>query len=789
MIWGEVNALNKDYSGPQLPPLKSNSSKFKTEIRFDLKNTVYTFKCVTLYTIDTLSIIYEARMKKITTQNPTRLILAFSAAVSASFSCTLSAEEKPLKLADTVVTATKAGEVSLQEVPVSITVVNEDQLRESGAHNIEDLAQQTPGLGINRNGPASRLYMRGIGTNLDFIGSDPSVTVHVDGVYQSRIITALDDFVGVERVEVLRGPQGTLYGRNSIGGTVNVVSKLPEAELERVVRFDVGTESSKRFSTYVSGALNENENLLGGISLMKADHSPYVTNVNTPTSQGLQDEDTFAGKGTLRYLAGANGELILRADYSNTDEAPRAYKSTGLAKDGSAAPAAPVVNIPSDSHEVDFSYQDPFFKQINKGTSIEYIRELSPNWSLTSLTAYRDLEFSLIEDTDGSNIDVLVTELSEEQDQFSEELRLNYQSDQLKLVTGLYYLSEDHTSNAIINVNAAGVKSLIDTSNEVSSYAAFGQGTYGVTNRLNATLGLRYSNEEKKFNNIRATSVNASGALIPKPIVDEKESWDSWNPKAILDYTFTNDGPMVYSAVSRGFKSGGFNFTADDAEYKPEKVWSYEVGAKQDWLQKTLRTNLVLFLYDYKDQQISEFVSPGVTFVKNVDKSEIKGIELETSWMPSYDWMLELNYAFLDANYKEAEVIVDPGGGAPAVLVDVSGNSLNSAPDHKVNAAVQYFQNVSQGTLSYRVEYFWQDKVYFTEFNEDTSGQGAYGIWNARINFTPIDESWELQVYGENLDDKVYSTSSREFPAASTGVTKDINPPRTLGVRFTYNFM
>jgi len=722
-------------------------------------------------------------MRKITKQKSTRLLLAFSTCVSTAVSVPLIAEEAPLKLADVVVTATKTGEESLQEVPASISVMSEDELQESGANNIEDLAQQTPGLGINRNGPASRLYMRGVGTNLDFIGSDPSVTVHVDGVYQSRTVTALDDFLGVERVEVLRGPQGTLYGRNSIGGTVNVISKLPQAELERIVRFDVGTDSSKRFSTYVSGALNQNESLLGGISLMKSDHAPYVTNINTPESEGLFDDDSLAGRGTLRYLAGQNGEVILRADYSNNEQAPIAYKSTGLATDGSSAPLAAVVNIPSDSHEVDFSFQNPKFKQINKGTSAEVIWQLTPDWSVTSLTAYRDLVFSNVEDTDGSNVESLFTEIAEEQEQFSEELRFNYMSDRLKLVTGIYFLDEDHESDVSINIAGGGASRNFDTTNDTTAYAFFGQGTYGLTEKLNATLGLRYSNEEKKFSNDHV-NLNLPPFLVDYNI-DEKESWNAWSPKAAVDYTF-DEGPMLYGSVSRGFKSGGFNLTSEDAEYDPEFVWSYEVGAKEEWLNNSLRTNLVLFYYDYTDLQVSSFDQPGTLLISNAADADIQGVELEMSWMPSYDWMLEFNYAYLDATYKDYQT---PQG---VVLVDVSDNDLNSAPAHKINTAVQYFQGIDEGTLSYRLEYFWQDKSYFTAFNEDTSSQGAYGIWNARINFTPLDESWEFQVYGENLDDKAYSTSSREFPAAGpggTGVTKDINPPRTFGARLTYNFM
>jgi iron complex outermembrane receptor protein len=722
-------------------------------------------------------------MRRIKKYNKSRILLACSTCMTATLSVPLVAQEAPLKLADVVVTATKTGEQSLQNVPASISVMSEDDLQESGANNIEDLVQQTPGLGINRNGPASRLYMRGIGTNLDFIGSDPSVTVHVDGVYQSRTVTALDDFLGVERVEVLRGPQGTLYGRNSIGGTVNVISKLPQAELERIVRFDVGTDSSKRFSTYVSGALNQDESVLGNISLIKSDHAPYVTNINKPESEGLSNDDSLAGRGTLRYLVGQNGEVILRADYSNTDKAPIAYKSTGKAENGDLAPRGGSINIPSDAHEVDFSFQDPKFKQINKGTSTEVIWQLRSGWSVTSLTAYRDLGFFNVEDTDGSNIEFLFTEVAEEQKQFSEELRFNYKSDRLRLVTGLYFLDEDHESDVSININGGNSSRNFDTSNDTTAYALFGQGTYGLTEKLNATLGLRYSNEEKKFSNAHV-NLNLPVSLVDYSI-DEKESWNAWSPKAAIDYTF-DDGPMLYGSVSRGFKSGGFNLTSEDAEYDPEFVWSYEIGAKEDWLNKSLRANVALFYYDYSDLQVSSFDQPGTLLISNAADANIQGVELELSWMPSYDWMVDFNYAFLDAKYKDYQ---SPQG---IVLVDVSDNDLNSAPTHKFNTAVQYFQELSEGTLSYRVEYFWQDKSYFTAFNEDTSSQGAYGIWNARINFTPLDESWELQLYGENLGDKAYSTSSREFPAAGPGgigVTKDIGTPRTFGARLTYNFM
>jgi iron complex outermembrane receptor protein len=246
-----------------------------------------------------------------------------------------------------------------------------------------------------------------------------------------------------------------------------------------------------------------------------------------------------------------------------------------------------------------------------------------------------------------------------------------------------------------------------------------------------------------------------------------------------MDYSF-EQGAMIYGSVSQGFKSGGFNFTSADPGYDPETLWSYELGAKMDWLGKQLRTNVVLFYYDYTDLQVSDFTQPGVLSISNAADASVQGVEIENQWVPGTNWLLEFNYAYLDATYDK---YLAPAG---AVMVDVAGNDLNAAPRHKLNLASQYFQEISQGTLSYRVEFAWQDKQYFTAFNQDVSSQGAYGLWNARIAFHSLDEKWEVQAYGENLADEAYSTSSREFPAVTVGVTKDINPPRTFGLKLVY---
>ncbi|ARU54966.1 TonB-dependent receptor [Oleiphilus messinensis] len=681
------------------------------------------------------------------------------------------------KLEEVIVTGTKTGAKSLQTVPSSITAINSTGLEEAGMENIEDLKLQTPGLNINRNGQATRIYIRGIGTNLDFVGSDPSVTVHIDGVYQPRPTTSLIDFLDVERVEVLRGPQGTLYGRNSIGGTINVISKTPGPETDANASVQLGNYDEVRVNANLSGEMAEN--IYGSIAVQKAKRDPYVDNVSPTGIDGLMDEDSTSTRGALRFLFAERGELILRGDYTTIDEATGAYKSTGLGVTGQPAPLGEQVIIPSDPWDMHISYDDPFVDQKAWGTSAKLSWDLSDEWTISSLTAYRDNTFDTIEDTDGSNIDALVTELAERQDQLSEEIQLNLTTDRMSWVAGLFYLEEEHSTLGIVNVNLPGLANNLDAQNETTAYALFTEGTYAVTENLNASLGLRYSYEEKEFNNVQRlmAGTNQIGGFE----VSNKDDWDAWSPKASVDYTF-NNGPMLYATVSRGFKSGGYNFTSGDAQYDPEFVWSYESGVKTELLD-SLRTNVAWFYYDYTDLQVSAFTQPGVLSISNAADATIYGVELETEWRPIYDLLIGFNYAYLKTEYDK---YLAPSG---PVVVDVSGNKLNSAPEHKVSTVVQYEHFIGIGTLRYRAEWSWQDKVYFTAFNENVSSQGAYSVVNARINLLSADERWEVQIFGENLGDEDYSTSSREFPAASTGVTRDINPPRTFGAKFTYHLI
>lgn len=684
------------------------------------------------------------------------------------------------QLQDVVVTATKVGEVSAQSTPASISVYDQDALREGQITNVEDLKRQTPGLNVTRNGQATRLYLRGIGTNLDFIGSDPSVTVHVDGVYQSRGYSALDDFLDVERVEVLRGPQGTLYGRNSTGGTINIITRLPDAKPAASVSAEKGNFNAYKVTAKASGGLGSDK-VIGSVAVMQTEHDPYVRNVNPKGAEGLFDDNTHRVVGSLRTLFGGGNDLVLRSDYTDKNKSTGAYKTTGLGVTGAPAPLAAALSTPEDPFEMNTSLSNPFVDQTSAGHSAELNISLAPGWGLTSLTGYRNLDFDTREDTDGSNANVLVTELSEKQNQLSEELRLHYKQGDISWVSGIYVLQEKHDFLTDVHTIPTAKTTQFVASNDTRADALFTQGSWQLAPALKATAGVRYSREEKQFEN--NASLDANHVTTHLFTVDTDADWSNVSPKLTLDYTLGKTA-MMYADASKGFKSGGFNVSNADAQFDPEKVTAYEVGAKLDWLNHSIRSNIAVFYDDYSDLQVSAFSQPGVLTITNAASATNKGVEIENLWLASENWAVELNYAFLDARYDKYMTAVSKD--APAI--DVSGNYLNAAPRNKVTTALRYYLDSTLGLWSTRLEYAWQDKQYFTAFNEDTSSQGAYGLVNARVSLSAPNESWEAALFGQNLTNRDYSTSSREFPAAATGVTRDINPPRTVGASLTYNF-
>ena len=691
-----------------------------------------------------------------------------------------------------LVTATKTGQTKLQDTPIAITALSADDLENSGATNVADLVQITPGLSVSENAGMARIYVRGVGTNLDFVGSDPSTTVHLDGVYVARPQAIFSTFLGVDRVEVLRGPQGTLYGRNSIGGTINVISEMPTEEAFAKARLELGNFDKRSLMLGVGGPL-ASDVVMGNLFALKSQHDGYVEN-NSPTGESdLMDEDTWAIKAALRFAFNRNVDLILRTDAAKEDDSGTVYKPTFRNGDGSTPPPLQTlspdleddphtVNIPVDPQNPGFKNN---FKTYNKGNSAE-LNYTFNNFTLTSLTAYRTQDMDWAADSDWSEIDSRLSMIRERQDQISEELRISSQTALMDWTAGLYYFQEeaDFEFNAKLVIPfpaAAGASSTITSDVETEALAAFYQSTFYLSDAFSSTLGIRYSKEEKTFNN--SGSLNTVAGTTPLfSLIDETKSWHAWTPKAGLEFR-PADTQLLYMSVSEGFKSGGYNASAASPAFDPEKLTAYEFGYKSQWLDRKLSTNLALFFYDYRDMQVQSFQvaedsSPQV-IISNAAEATVKGIELETFWRPSSRVDISFNVAYLDATYdKFITAVANATEG-----VDASDNYLNSSPRWKTNTALQYHLPVADGEITSRLEWYWQTEEYYTAFNDPVSSQGTYGIINARIGYTKADESWGIALYGKNLDNKEYTNAIQDF--SPLGVTKSINAPRTYGIAVT----
>jgi iron complex outermembrane receptor protein len=707
-------------------------------------------------------------------------------------------EKGHLYIEEIIVTATKRGETLLQETPLSITAFSSKALEISHIESMRDIGQYTPGLDISGVSSHAELYIRGVGNNNVFAGSDSSSTMHLDGVYLARPLMVFSDFLDIERIEVLRGPQGTLYGRNSTGGNINIISRLPSDELRMSFSGEYGNYDKFKFTGNVSGPLVEDK-VMAGISFLKKDRDGYVDNISPNTNRDhLNDEDSFAVRGSLRVVPTESIEAVLIVDYFKEDNHGNVQKAFHIDEFGNPffipipwfSPtiiADPwTVSLPGDfqSHEL-----------VTRGITGKITADLPHGITLTSITAYRDVDFWSENDADFTDVNAFGQFNGfEKQDQLSQEFQLNGEIGNLDWLVGLYYFEEEVEFHGILAGADPGFFppvfefkpfAIADT----EAFAAYFHGVYAVTDKLSVTAGVRYSDEERSMN-MGSAAFMLGGIPLPGAFTNiDSADWDAWTPKVGVDYK-VNDDLMIYASVSRGFKSGGFNSFASSAEeaYNPEYIWAYEIGIKSDWADNRLRANASAFYYDYTDLQVLGFTNFSAASlgmrVTNAASVTIQGFELEITAKPVPQFMLTAGVAYLDATYDE---YLTARAASPTVPVDVSGNVLNHAPEWAVNLAAQYDVVVKDyGTLSFHVGYNWQDDIYISSpFNDPKMGQDAYYIVDARIGFVTHDDRWEFAVFGNNLTDEVYHMNKN---MGGLGMLGQITPPRTFGVKATYRY-
>jgi iron complex outermembrane receptor protein len=666
-------------------------------------------------------------------------------------------------LEEVIVTAQKR-EASMQDTPISITALTGDMMDSIGIRTIEDFTFFVPGITVTNDSMAI-VNIRGIGTSAFGVATDPSSTVQIDGVYQPRPTTGYQDMFDIERVELLRGPQGVLFGRNSTGGTLNIVSKAPSDELEGAVGVTIGNYNKRTFSGTMSGPLSDN--VRGRFTLLKNDRDGIYTDALTDDT--YQDQNTFAGRATLAMDLADDFELVLRGDFSRERETgslairttpyPQAFADAGATlpaqDDVIALDTKPVANL------------DVW------GMSATAIWD-GEDYTFKSITSYRESDIEQVLDVDGTDLFLFNIGFQERSQSFSQEIQLsNNNPEKLEWIVGAFFLNEDGDGG--IDLLFQDPQIVISESNVTNAYALFGQGTYSLTDRLRATVGLRYSYEKKSYN---------FGTLVNGTEVDNgapKADWRAWTPRFAIDYDI-NDDVLAYISATKGFKSGGFQL-GDAGAFDPEFLWSYEAGIKSTLLDKRLRANIGVFQYDYTNLQVVEFVG-GVATTTNAGKAKIKGIESEFVARIAEGFDVNLTLAYLDAKYTN----FFEGGE------DFSGNRLANSPKWAYSLGAQYSTEMDfGGRLTVRGDYAWRDNVDFNRNNLPQFRADTYSLLNARLSYTTEDENWEVSLYGQNLTNNRYATyitSARDINGgADANVSSAVyGEPRQYGIQLRRNF-
>jgi iron complex outermembrane receptor protein len=673
------------------------------------------------------------------------------------------------------VTATKTGEAEIQSTPIAITALSARTIEHLGARNIEGLAGFVPALTISQHTGLAQVSIRGIGSYAVFSGSDPSTTIHLDGTYLARPAMAFADFLDVERVEVLRGPQGTLYGRNSVGGTINIVTRQPTNTREARVRLTAGAYDTVRAEAAAGGPLVKDKVMANG-AILRSSRDGFVRDLDHP-DHALGSEDTWAGRGQLRIVFSPRSELLLSADAGRFAGIPLHWSKPIAAKPGFTfdSPASLWAVRASDLASG---------RNIQQGASARLTVPVNARTSLHSLTAWRASDDRFFVDADATELRVAALRLSDVQHQISEEVTVVHQAPELTWVAGAFLFDEHDAGQIEVTAYPTATQSRPFATTDARASALFGQVTYPLASHLSLTGGLRYTDERKAIASTGGvyqlgTSVLANPASFYA--FEDRATYNAWTPKVSLEARASPDR-FVYASAARGFKSGGFNPTgnAPGRSFGPESAWSYEGGVKQSIADGRVRLNTAAFVNNYRDLQVQAFLRPGVIDISNAASARIRGVEVEAAAAASGRLQLSSHLAWLDAAYHQYVAI-----GLGGVTRDAAGHRLNNTPVWSGSSSAVYALPVRRGrTVSIRGDVSWQSRVFFTPFNDAIDSQQAYALVHVRTGFEPRSRRWEVVVYARNVTGREYITGT------ATNLTLPAyngrpGEPRRWGTEFT----
>lgn len=717
-------------------------------------------------------------------------------------------------LQEVVVTAQKREE-RLQDVPVAVSAITGEQLSARGIGDVRDLSSLAPNVNVvqaTSNNTGFQISIRG-GVQINpALYWDPTVGVYLDGVYVGKNLGNVFEVVDLERVEVLRGPQGTLYGRNTLAGTVNFITRQPSGEF--------GGDASVKLGNYNLRVAKASLDLPRfGIASVSLSARTEQRDGTTETTRGssvseLDNRDATSARLAVNLDFTDTFQAAYRFDFTDIDQVPLHSYLTR------ANPAVlPFLqSFITQERQETVSVDGPTFERSKvQGHALTLSWEPNDSTTLKSITAYRELDWDDYLDLDGSSLPVAHTARFSEYEAFSQELQLVGSTDRFNYVGGLYYFDDDgFTFNPqTFFFGTFNFDSRYGYATE--AWAAYGQVDYKVTDALTLTGGLRYTSEKKEIERLIGVNFALGTPFIPliPAGTTADETFSDTTPVFIVAYKFS-DAVNAYAKYAEGFKSGGFNGEYGDVgftpavianniaetrtPFQPEKLKSYEVGLKTSFADGRAIVNLAAFQNDTDDLQLSIFTATGAasSIIRNAGKATARGFELEAMWVPTDALRLQASYGYLDAEYDE---FIDAG------VNEANNRAVLHAPENSLNLLVDArLARTAWGDLRAVADYSWTDDYYTYPYQLARSGPRfnplrpvagdtlikSYGVLNARLALQDIpvgDSKAQVALWSRNLADEEHIINNIDFGPGFGSLTPAYYlEPRTYGIEVSFRW-
>ena len=713
---------------------------------------------------------------------------------------------------------------SAQDTPISMTVIGGDALVEKDLMQISDIARQTPALHISEGTVSNKLFLRGVGSGQDS-GIEQSVGTVIDGVYQGRSKATTATLFDIERVEVLKGPQTTYFGNNTIGGALSIITRAPTDTVERSVSGTAASHGERTVQAVLSGPFSEG--LKGRLGIQFHSTDGWLKNIN-PIGEDHPKKDSLIVRGTLLWDSWDDMDISLKAEVGRIDnESGIGWQQTECPPDPARFPAGAVGPfnmcrlgqelIPEFEAEFDENYsgsenQDGYLDADN---FVLRINKTFGNHELTSITSLTAFDMDQVGESDESQLPLLHWSVLEDTSQFAQELRLsNATSDKFQYTVGAYFQQTDVDLKVRLGLfNLATAKSVVGFSRnfrqDTDLISVFGSITYVVSDKLHVTPSVRWTDVEKNLNRNVVSSggsldfddFNFDGFEGLSPVLNRDDTMnDSAVTPALNIQYFPGEDSMFYASYSDGFKAGGFeaipNTNEGAGEFDAESVAAFELGYKTT-LNDRIQLSLALFRNEYKDLQTAayrvpqnpeEFGTAGFWSTTNVKGADVRGLDFEMAFLLTDKLRLDASITILDATFRDFENGFCPIGSA-MLTCDKTGSPLPYAPDKSGLVALSYDDEIGNGlNFSSFVSVYFSDG-YFHEIDQDPySWEPSYYKIDARVEVYPDDERWYVALVGKNLNDEYTSNWRTDIFGTTGGFLAILDRTRSIGVQFGYNF-